>query len=197
MRSKSFRASGVALAIVAAIAAGATGIAFASRGEHENGEGSVRVLDAKISLAQAVAAAEQHTGGRAIKIEMERGRDGYVYEVKTAFQGKLTTVFVSPADGKVVRVDERGMIEKVLDREDRNEIASIVAAPTTLGAAIATAEQQAGGKAVEAAVEHENGTFGFEIEVAKDGDVKRVFIDAASGQVVKMAAAEDHEDHEE
>ncbi len=187
----------VTAAVVAALAIGVAGTASAEPGEHENRADSAAVLLAKVPLEQAVAAAEQSTGGRALSIEMQRGRNGELYKVKTAAGDNLATVYVSPSDGKVVRTEQRGPIARLLDHEDRNEIARIAAAPTTLGAAIATAQQQTGGKAVEAAVENENGTIGFEIEVAKDGAFTKVFVDPATGQATKQAAAEDNEDHED
>lgn len=73
------------------------------------------------------------------------------------------------------------------------ELAGLDSSPTTLAAAIGTAEQQVGGKAVEAGYENENGQMLFEVEVAKDKTVHKVEIDAATGKVVKVAIGEDGE----
>jgi uncharacterized membrane protein YkoI len=70
------------------------------------------------------------------------------------------------------------------------EVAALVNAKTTLAQAIAAAEQQTGGKAIDAGLENENGAMAFEIKVAKDNTVQKVLIDLQSGKVLKVAAAD-------
>jgi len=65
----------------------------------------------------------------------------------------------------------------------------------TLADAIALAERQTGGKAVEATLEQEHGTVSFEVEIMKDRAFRKVTIDATTGQVVASKA--DHRDQEE
>lgn len=106
---------------------------------------------------------------------------------------KVAEVFVDSATGKVVSTEDEGLIARIFDEEDRTELAKLASSPTTLAAAIGTAEQQVGGKAVEAGYENENGQMLFEVEVAKDKSVHEVKIDAATGKVAKVANAEDGE----
>jgi uncharacterized membrane protein YkoI len=96
-----------------------------------------------------------------------------------------------------VRTNDEGLISKVLDRDDRDEFARLADSSTTLVAAIATAEQHAGGKAIEASFEDEDGALLFEVEVSKDNAVHKVMIDSASGKVLKVAAVDDGEHDED
>jgi uncharacterized membrane protein YkoI len=79
-------------------------------------------------------------------------------------------------------------------RSDR-ESAIIADAKITMAQAIAAAENQVGGKAVETGIEDENGTVAFEVEVLKDGQRHTVLVDPQSGEVVKTTVS-DNEDNE-
>ena len=169
-------------ATMAAVIALGAGADSAATGEHENVGEIAAALAAKVSPAQAIATAEQQTGGRAVKIDVEGKNGTHLYEIKTISGENLAAVFVDSATGKVVSTEAR-----IFDEEDRIELAKLDSSPTTLAAAIGTAEQQVGGKAVEAGYENENGQMLFEVEVAKDKTVHKVEIDAATGKVVKVA----------
>src|SRR2546428_1204724 len=116
-------------------------------------------LSPQTSLAQAVRAAEQQTGGRARKAEMERTRGTYVYEIKTVSKEKSAKVLVDPASGSVVRVDTPGFFSSIGDvfdgddqRKDRAALARLEVSSMTLVGAIEAAESSTGGRGVEAAV---------------------------------------------
>ncbi|MDP3163510.1 MAG: PepSY domain-containing protein [Reyranella sp.] len=183
-------------ALAAIVALGATQVAFAKSGEHESGKEIAAVLGAKTSAAQAIAAAEQKTGGRAMKIDVEKEKGAYLYEVKTVAKDKISEVFVDLASGQVTRTDDEGLIGRIFDREDRDEFAKLAALPTTLAAAIATAEQHTNGKAIKAGFDDENGVLLFKVEVAKDNSTQRVKIDSATGKVIKVSTAEDGENED-
>jgi uncharacterized membrane protein YkoI len=146
------------------------------------------------SLAQAIRVAEQETGGRARKAEMERDRGVDAYEIKTVAKDRSAKVLVHPASGKVVRVVGRGFLGSIgnlFDRDDRREdeaaLALLEASPMTLEAAIAAAERETGGRAVEASVKSQYGQTLFEVGVVKDFLLRMVKVDAASGKVVTVA----------
>jgi uncharacterized membrane protein YkoI len=187
----------VPAALAALIALGATGAAVAETGEKEGGGEIAAVLGAKTSIVQAIAAAEQQAGGRAMKAGVTEDNGKYVYEIKTATKDKLSEVFVDPATGKVVRADDEGAIERLFEREDQNELAKLAASPTTLASAVSTAEQNLGGTAVEAGIDQEDGATIFEVEVAKDNAVHKVMVDPTTGKVVAVKAAEDNEHDED
>jgi uncharacterized membrane protein YkoI len=84
------------------------------------------------------------------------------------------------------------------DNEGAQELAAVVNAKTSLGQAIAAAEQQSGGKAIDAGLENENGTMTFAVEVAKDNTVQKVLVDLQTGKVLKVLAADsEHGEHGE
>ena len=64
----------------------------------------------------------------------------------------------------------------------------------TLADAIALAERQTGGKAVEATLEQEHGNVSFQVEIMKDRAFQKVTIDARTGQVVSTKADHDQEE---
>src|SRR2546427_3940844 len=119
--------------------------------------GNVSGLQPQTSLAQAVRVAEQQTGGRARKAEMERNRGAYVYEIKTVSKEKSAKVLVDPASGNVVRVDTPGFFSSIGDvfdgddqRKDRAALARLEVSSMTLVGAIEAAESRTGGLGGEA-----------------------------------------------
>ena len=80
------------------------------------------------------------------------------------------------------------------DKPDAAEMAKLAAAKTSLSQAIAIAEKETGGKAIDAGFDNEDGTLSLEIEVLKDNAVSKVIIDADSGKVLKVAVADSEDD---
>ena len=76
---------------------------------------------AQANLAQLVRAAEQHSGGRARKVELENERGVEVYEIKTVSKDKSSCVLIDRVTGKVVRTEGPGFMSGVFDREDQQE----------------------------------------------------------------------------
>lgn len=93
----------LAALIFAAGVATAGGVAYAAQAQGEND--AVRdVAAAKITLAQAIAAAEQqHAGGKVTRAELETEKGRAVYDVEIiAGDQKVYDVKVSAADGQVL-----------------------------------------------------------------------------------------------
>src|SRR6266704_1571198 len=156
------------------------------------------------SLAQAVRVAEQQTGGRARKAEMERNRGTYVYEIKTISKDKSAKVLVDPASGNVVRIASPGLISSlghVFDRNDQLKeqaaLARLEASPMSLVSAIESAERETGGRAVEAALASLYGSTLFEVKVVKDLTAHRVVVDPATGKVVAVPSHGKRKDHDD
>ena len=80
------------------------------------------------------------------------------------------------------------------DKLDAAEMAKLAAAKTSLSPAIAIAEKETGGKAIDADFDNKNGSLSLEIEVLKDNAVSMVVIDADTGKVVKVAVADSEND---
>lgn len=88
-------------------------------------------------------------------------------------------------------------------KQDHVEIRAMTSAKITLSEAIKAAESKSDDKAVEAMFSQENGKSGYEIGLmAPDGTEHTMMVDAASGAVTKMTAANENEktekgDHED
>ncbi len=104
-------------ALVAALALAGTGSVYAV-GATEND--ALGIADAHISLTEAIAAAEQHGGGKASRAEYERHEGRSVFEVEVVDGSKVTDVKVDPASGQVLAATED---QHDADREDESESA--------------------------------------------------------------------------
>jgi uncharacterized membrane protein YkoI len=91
------------------------------------------------------------------------------------------------AGGSLAYAEEHG---------DHSGAQAVANSRISLSQAIATAEQQAGGKAVGAGVDNENGTVRIAVDVASGQGVKTVLVDPQTGQVTGTKAGEDHEGEE-
>ena len=95
------------LATVLGIAA--LGVAQAREDERD----SAVLPQAKISMTQAIAAAEQHAKGRAVRAELENENGTAVYGIEVLAGAKAVDVKVDARDAKVLSVQD--------DRRDRDE----------------------------------------------------------------------------
>jgi len=79
--------------------------------------------------------------------------------------------------------------------EQRGTPVDLSKAPVTMSQAIATAEQQAGGRATRAKLENENGKLLYEVKVAGKDKATEVQIDAQGGKVLATNAAQQDHKH--
>ncbi len=99
--------------IMAAGVATAGGLAYAKTSLTEN-DAITDLAKAKITLTQAVGAAEAHASGKATKAEIEGEHGTVVYEVEVvAADNKVFDIKVDAADGKVLSSKQ--------DQTDRGE----------------------------------------------------------------------------
>jgi len=181
-RSKAFS---VALSSILALVG--TGASAQTASEQPGRAGAAT---ARVSLSQAIGVAEQESGGRARKAEMEREAGVDAYEVKTVAKGKAATVIVDAVSGKVMRVEAGGFLAGVFDAGDRRdeeaEFARLEASPMTLLQAIAAAERERGGRAVEAALKTQYGQTLFAVRIVEDFVPHDVVVDPDGGKVVPL-----------
>lgn len=94
------------LALAAAFAAGTLGTAGAAfaRDSNNNQTNEAAIMaTAKVSMAQAIAAAEQQTGGKAVGTGIE-DQDGTVFlEVQVLKNNQRQKVLIDPQTGNVVK----------------------------------------------------------------------------------------------
>lgn len=139
--------------------------------------------NAKLSLAQAIEAAEKQGQGRAIEAGFEAKDGTGQYEIKVLSQDKLTKYKLDANTGQV-RETENEPIERHLTRLKPQDLQS---AQVTLTQAIATAEQRVGGKAIDAEVEREADRVEYEVTVARtDGTTQKAKINGVNGQVTSV-----------
>lgn len=96
-----------------AVAAAILATTTASFAAMDKGNDALGIDHAKVSMTQAVAAAEQHASGKAVRAEYERTKAGWAYDVEVANGAKVFDVRVDAASGTVLSSNE--------DRQDRDD----------------------------------------------------------------------------
>ena len=103
-----------AVIAVLATAAGASGTAAAGDSREND---ALAISQASIDLTQAIAAAEQHVGGKASKAEVERHKGQLLFEVEVVKDSTVMDVKVDAKTGKVISAKE----DQADDDEDEND----------------------------------------------------------------------------
>ena len=100
-------------ALALAIAMAGT-VAHAAKSTTEND--AQAITQAKISLTQAIAVAEQHVNGQATHAEYERSKQGLIYEVEVVSGPKVFDVRIDAGKGTVI-----SSAEDKADRDDDHD----------------------------------------------------------------------------
>ena len=93
----------IKLSVLSVLSAAAIGSAFAAKSLEND---ALAVMAAKISITQAITAAEQHVGGKASRAEYERAKGQYVFDIEVVKDKKVMDVKVDPTSGKVMAAVE-------------------------------------------------------------------------------------------
>jgi uncharacterized membrane protein YkoI len=114
------RTKPVTLALVGVLAMGAlgaAGAAYAKDKELRTNEAAI-MANAKVTMEQAIAAAEQKTGGKAVGTGIE-DQDGTVFlEVQVLKDDQRHSVLIDPQSGQVVKVAVDNQQDENGDEED-------------------------------------------------------------------------------
>ncbi|MEP7205743.1 MAG: PepSY domain-containing protein [Casimicrobiaceae bacterium] len=86
--------------VAAAALASALGYAEVRGSEAESDQAAL--AQTATSLSQAIGAAEQHAGGKAVRAELEAEKGAYVYDVEIVNGTQSIDVKVDATDGKVL-----------------------------------------------------------------------------------------------
>ena len=89
------------------------------------------------------------------------------------------------AGGAIADTDKHGLDD---------DAKAMLAAKVTLADAIATAEKEAGGKAIDAGMDDQDGVRFIAVNVAEGEEVQTVLIDPQTGKVIKIGAKDDDEE---
>ncbi|KAA0889331.1 PepSY domain-containing protein [Pusillimonas sp. ANT_WB101] len=101
-------------ALVAAILASASVAGYATTTASSAENDASAIGNAKISLIQAITAAEQHVNGKAVQAEYEQTKTGWAYDVEVASGANVFDVSVDANNGTVL-----SSIQDTADSEDR------------------------------------------------------------------------------
>ncbi len=101
------------IAIVATALGSACAMAYAAKSTEND---AAAITNAKIPMAQAIAAAEQHTNGKAARAEYEQTKAGWTYDVEVVSGAKVFDVKVDADNGKVI-----SSVEEKADQDDEHD----------------------------------------------------------------------------
>lgn len=86
-------------ALIALLAASGLGSSYAARLEAND---ALLINSASISLSQAIAAAEQHVGGKAARADFDQHKGQALFDIEVVKDTKIMDVKIDPANGKVI-----------------------------------------------------------------------------------------------
>ena len=98
-----FRFTKIAVAIAVLTTASLGVFAYANK-EVEND--ALAIVNAKVSMSQAVTVAEQHANGKASRAEYEKTKSGWAYDVEVVSGAKVFDVSVNADNGTVISSTE-------------------------------------------------------------------------------------------
>jgi uncharacterized membrane protein YkoI len=138
---------------------------------------------AKLSLTDAIRMAEKEGSGKAVGAELESAKAGtaqYAVDVLSMDGKKLTKYKLDGNTGKVEKASNEP-IEKLTTRLKPSDLQQV---QTSLSSAIRSAEQQTGGKVIDAETEGSGASIRYDLKVAMaDGKTDKVKIDGSTGKV--------------
>lgn len=111
------------VAVLGALTLSGAGIVYASQPDREALEDRQEIAalqQARIGLAQAVNAAEQHVRGKAIAAELEMEKGKPVYEVEVASASQVMAVEVDTQTGNILKAVSEAEEEKAEGHADRD-----------------------------------------------------------------------------
>lgn len=80
---------------------------------------ALSIMRAKIGMTQAVAAAEEHAGGKAARAEFERHNGQWVFDVEVVKGNQVMDVKVDPTTGRILSAaTDKADRDGEHDRED-------------------------------------------------------------------------------
>lgn len=170
----------IALALVLPFA---NGIRPTQAGSSENAE-ITAVRYAKITSVEAVARAQQHSGGNAFGMGLEVARHGTWYEIQLNVQGKAMLARIDPTRGTWLGVTEA-------HGEDAQGLHSLDGRKLNLSQAIIVAERASRGRTLEAGPYGQGATAHYDVDVVlSNRSVAHLRVDPDTGVVSNAPASE-------
>jgi Predicted membrane protein len=135
-----------------------------------------------VSLAQAVATAEQAVGGRAFDAELDREKGVLVYEIDLVKDGRAVEVQVDATTGKIISRRQPAGVRLPFTSEHLKVAQS---APRTLSQTITLVENATKGRVSEISLERKGGRYYYEAELAGAQD-REVRVDVRTGAITPV-----------
>jgi uncharacterized membrane protein YkoI len=143
---------------------------------------AAQVVRPKISLAQAVAAAESELGARAYDAEFDMDLGDMVYEIDLVKNGKPIEAKVDATSGRIVRQSAPLKARLPVIGE---HLKAAQTAPRTLSQTIAMVEEATKGKVAEIGLERRGGRHYYEVELVGAPD-RDVLVDVRTGAITPL-----------
>lgn len=137
----------------------------------------------KLSLNDAIMAAEKASGGKAMEADITTKKDMPVWDI-TVLKGDSTAHYAVDASTSTAQaVEDKGIMAKV-EKEGQDERKAARSVPVTLKEAVSTVEKQTGGKVMTADLEADSKKAQYDFKVAVNGDTVKKSVDAATGKII-------------
>jgi uncharacterized membrane protein YkoI len=143
---------------------------------------AAQVVRPKVSLAEAVATAEQQLGARAFDAEFDMDLGDMVYEIDLVRNGKPIEAKVDATTGRVVRQSAPLKARLPMIGE---HLKAAQTAPRTLSETIAMVEEATKGKVAEIGLERRGGRHYYEVELVGAQD-REVLVDVRTGAITPL-----------
>ncbi len=139
---------------------------------------------AKVSLTQAIAQAEQQGKGKAVDVDFDTKNNVGLYQIDIVSGETVTRWDVDASNGKIASADKQMLATWAQKLGAGIEPRELTASATSLAQAIGIAENKGGGKAIEVEVGHEDKRLTYEVEVLNGTTTRMIRVDGATGQVL-------------
>jgi uncharacterized membrane protein YkoI len=189
------RASPLLLSVALTLSAGGCA---ATLSEAEPAKDVVCFEKAKVSLSDAIRAAERATQGHAVAARYRQDEElgclvnkPGVYDVTLLDAGGAQTVAVNARNAAIGSAAAKGSIwhrasrflDRLFERDSQESAALASAASPNLLASIAAAER-AGGKAMAVYVDEKDARLGYAVTLVEDGKARTAWVDSGASPVL-------------
>lgn len=150
-----------------------------------NTDGEVDAFrQARVSLTQAIEKAEKQGKGKAVSVDFDTKNSVGLYEVSVVSGETVTRWDIDASNGKVASGDKETLATWLQKLGAGVKPEELTGSRTTLTQAVGLAEAQAGGKAIEADVEHSDNRLTYDIQVLNGAETRTIRIDSTNGQIL-------------
>ena len=143
-----------------------------------------------VGLAAAIETARGELQGGVLEAELEVEDDALVYEIEVVSSGAIHEAIIDARSGELVSTNEQTIEGTWRGWFDADRLDAATAASAGLTDALAAAEAQFGGRVTEAALEEDDGTLYWELEISTESGDQDAVVNAQTGEIT----AGEHDD---